>query len=168
MNLDLDLEKSTVTIAGTRFPACALVCPVAPGQVDILRHQRLLGERGTYSEGVYIPMENGALAELDIDVTTGLYLLTIRSRHCRLEMNYGDPLGPLWLPENLCVSSLIPRLFIPGFQYWGACEADWLAETIQRFATYEVSDTTLDGPLAELIRLTEMDALEEASGKWDQ
>lgn len=135
--MNVDLKISTVELAGRRFPACVLICPIA--ETD----PRSAWDRTLGLPWVYIPLESGILVGLEED-TRGLEC-RLYSRTCEFHSSEN-----VWLPHWL---GLHGRRIIPGWQWWSGCEEEWLVEHIDRISTFAYEQPP--GPLVELRRLAD-------------
>lgn len=161
-------DSSTVAVDGKRFPACALVCP-PDADPDEHPWHRLVGEPWTAARCfesmlVYVPMENGALACISGTCRDGRenYSLTLDHLTCQRVDGLQEW---LWAPTSMEVGrDRVIRPLRGGYrrdriQIWADCAEDWLAETLPRLAGYRVDPPFPPGPLARLIRLSEMAAI---------
>lgn len=140
VDLRLDIDTSTVEIAGRWFPACVLVCPPDDGKAND-DWDRTLG-----TPWVYIPLESGALVCCQPTERSGLECSLV-ARSCRLSVS---PADSCWLPHQLRLDG---RRLVPGWQWWTGCEPAWLVEHIDRVSTFAYSQPP--GPLVELRRLAD-------------
>lgn len=158
----VDLDTSTVTIAGRRFPACGLICPLVDGYDDS-RADRLLGSR--YGPGVLndpawhvmIPAENGVLVSVEQYDSTDVAAVALYARTCHLaHPPVADP--PLWLPQDLTICN--GRIVAATFHFvsrWQGAEPDWVVEFIDRVGRYPYREPP--GPRAELVRYADSYAM---------
>lgn len=151
----LDVERNEVSIAGTVFPACAVICP--PWQDDPEVDSRVLFANGMRREEVFeacVPMENGAFVVLTVQTNEnpGIWL-AIESRYCWLDTHPYSPPGsddPLWIPITLVPQG---RRLVPGISTnMHHCDVEWVAEVIERWSRFEVRDEHEDdAPQVEII-----------------
>jgi len=147
--LFIDREASTVTIAGRRYPAVALICPQdTEPRPD---RDRALAVGGG-DQSVYIPAENGLLFRVEEGRNERYHGLSLEpnARTCRQVEDYD---GWMWLPWTIGV---IDGVLVPGASncwYWA--EPEWVVETIDRLSRKSFMQP--DGPLVQLVRLNHFD-----------
>lgn len=167
--IEVDYEYDRALIAGQWFPACSVICPPYAGHTDDPASRILFAHRGrdelTHPDTVVadfaVPLENGALVNIteQIGENPGIWL-SIDSRYCERSRDLDDP---LWLPimlhpidKILCGCSKVSH-----WKHFDRCEPDWVAEAIQRWATYEVVDghCNVESPQLQIIRLAQARAM---------
>lgn len=154
MGVELHVDFNYVVIDGQNFPACAVVCPPYPGDTDPsdsrvlfatgMRRVELPGVSDIFD--VCVPMENGALVNLTVQTgdSPGIWL-ALYSRHCYPSRQPGE--DPLWLPISLHPvdgrrgPGILCGCTRPShYRSYDHCDADWVAESIKRWARFELVD----------------------------
>lgn len=143
--LELDVATSTIVLAGYRFPACGLRCPLDEDW-PYTDDQRVLVDITTLDENVYVPMESGALINIERFANDGINA-RLYARTCEHQTVGSET---LWLPHSL---QLEGRRVVVGWQEWQGCEPEWLVEHIDRVATYSYDEPP--GPACELLLLSD-------------
>jgi hypothetical protein len=166
--MDLDHDRSTVTLAGVTFPACLLICLVAADDPDASEWDRSLGDTrlptrssvGFMSQPeVYIPTEGRALIRLS-DRGDGLLDVSAVTPGCYWSVDYADGAG-LWLPTPLTLLTN-PTCWMPyerplppcGTWEWRQAEPEWVAEVVPRWSELPVYATDPDRPRARAVPLS--------------
>lgn len=148
----LDIERSTVTIAGVTFPAAIVICPPdRPEDGDGDEFARVIGWPGDLAE-VYIPAENGVLFGVQAEPAVGGLTLTLDCHVCEWVALGGEG---CWLPLSLQLVGKTLRAWDPRCRHpfrWFGADPDWVAETITRLSGFPIADT-LDGPRVRLVPL---------------
>lgn len=158
--MNIDVERSTVTIGGRTFPACVLICPPDVSRPAESEPERSLGGQGGpgtanlgISHCVYVTCENGILVEVEQYADKDSYEIILRCPTCSPVKSDGDV---IWLPETV---SLVGRTLIPeprpravGSWYWRNCEAEWASLLIERVSKlpFEIPE----GPRVKLVPLS--------------
>lgn len=146
--IDLEPATSTIRIGERRFPACVVRCPPTEYQRNDPPDSLVLGSKAGATSwlSAFVPMENGAM--INVEWTRGRCDAVLYARTCAL---FPDATETIWLPHHL---HLMGRRICAGCKgpwEWRLCEAEWLAEHIERLSTYAYTEP--EGPACELIPL---------------
>lgn len=149
--VEIDRSTSTVVLAGRRFPAAGLICPVAPDDPDASERSRALGACGAApgDRSAYVTAENGLLIRVDEQANERYHGLDLDlyARTCEL-VPAGDEL-PWWLPWTI---GWFGGLLVPGRSNgWRWAEAEWVVEMIDRLSVLPFEEP--DGEPARIVRL---------------
>lgn len=142
----IDRAASTVEIAGRRFPAVALICPLADDHEES-EADRALGSGGG-DQSVYIPAENGLLFQVQEQRNERYHGIDLypSARTCE-QVHSNDEW--LWLPWSVAV--IKGRLVAGKSNVWCWAEAEWVVETIVRLS--RLPFTQPEGPPVQLVSL---------------
>jgi len=163
----LQIELSTIVLAGRMFPAAIMVCPPTTKQEEDGQPwtKRALGGQSFLSWNVHIPMENGFLAAVERshygpkNPDPGwTWDLQVWSRTCHLREQ--DNEDEIWLPffGDVVGNEIFTerRPDVGGIFSWGHCREDWLVEMIDRLGTMAAHhDRT--GPQVTLKKLSDIE-----------
>lgn len=161
--LDVDETASTVTISGRRFPACCVICPLAPGQTDS-EWDRMLGGRGAPTVGrakgvihhqVMIPCENGILVAVEAASDQDGLSVHLYSRASQLTTSNDI----LWLPYTVSLVDGRLAASFAGVWWWRDAEPEWVVEFIDWVS--RMPFTQPPGPEMQIIDLATAEALEK-------
>lgn len=164
----VDLDTSTLTLAGRRLPAVGVVCPIGPGP-DNSRPERTLSALNAGHEPfphieVVVPTENGVLVQLAWFKDRPGLIVQLGARTCELTPSDDDP---IWLPIPLAVvagrieatsRTDLGKYLLVKHLIWRDAEPDWVVEHIDRVARLPYDEPP--GPRVELVRLGELPALQ--------
>jgi hypothetical protein len=171
--IEVDVARSTVTIAGRVWPACALVCPPhTPGSDGLpppadsdTEWNRMLGAGPSHGPRVggcwevFVPLENGLYVELQVFPDEARIDMTLALAVCAPE-GWPDRDATCWLP----VTARIERCAVVIDQRctaWQRCDLDWINETIERAGhARNLSGFLLDDARAKPITLGKAHALD--------
>lgn len=171
--MKLDIDSSTVVLAGRRFPAANAVCPpLGPDDTDSDRDRMLAGHGGPGIMGtatsyeVLIPCENGVLVSVEQYSDKVGYKVSLHSRACHHEpwddqqilipyfvsITYGELVAHA--NRNSRGAVIAPT----GVWRWDDAEPEWIVELIDRIN--KMPFTQPQGPQVRLITLAEAEQLD--------
>ena len=154
----VDVPRSSVIVAGRRWPACALICPDYEGD-ELGDWHHLLGGPFSHCEGkqfeIYVPLENGVLAEIIVMPTEPRYDLSL---HIATTTAMHFATDGSWLPTSLSLTSTGDLVVNHRATPFHHCDPEWINETLDRASRKGVVGSG-DGPACRLISLGEAEGI---------
>lgn len=153
--IELDEATSTVTIAGRRFPACVMLCPLNDEDEVVSDWDRALGAGSNLMTEALIPMENGVVFHVEQNLSDGRVWCRMDAVTCTLVqyVRFSDEDRDMWVPHQLGVHvcGADTHLCEGAFTVWQDCELWWVVEQVDRVSAMHVRAPP--GPRCELVPL---------------
>lgn len=154
--IELDVDRSTIRLAGTTLPLVVLVCPKHDDEPDRSPGSFALASELRRGVNGFVPMENGAVADVYQGEDRRIFLSLYSHRCIEYEPVHPED-TPSWIPGPL---QPVDGRLVSGIKNtirWHDCEPDWVVETIHRMSRLPVDHP--DGPACRIVTYAEGQAM---------